>query len=204
MATFERTLRVFPEVLVYQPGTRPSADGYKAGAWNENNFLTKGRLTVVAQGDTAFLRIEDEHTDELFAECPVNTENFSKAVERVLDSSRYYVIRVVHEDKCAYLGMGFRERSDSFDFMACLQDHIKHSRDPAAVATTMSNSNFSLKDGEELAISIPGRSRSKSLVNEDEDLLSSNAPPKTKSRSGSVEQVERKITVDASTSWEQF
>lgn len=42
-------------------------------------------------------------------------------VEAVLDSSRYFVVRVEDNGRRAYIGMGFLERTDSFDFSMYFQ-----------------------------------------------------------------------------------
>ena len=46
------------------------------------------------------------------------------SIEGVLDSSRYFVVRVEDSGRKAYIGMGFLERSDSFDFSEC-EDHMR-------------------------------------------------------------------------------
>lgn len=82
---------------------------------------------------------------ELFAMCPVPYGKKNVAVEPVSDSSRYYVIRV--EDpvtkRHAFLGLGFNERGEAFDFIAALVSHGKlamsgrvHATRPCAVACT--------------------------------------------------------------------
>ena len=58
---------------------------------------------------------KDSSTGELFAQ--VSYASPWNQVEPVLDSSRYFVLRVEGDGgKRAYIGMGFAERGDAFDF----------------------------------------------------------------------------------------
>lgn len=46
------------------------------------------------------------------------------SVDAVLDSSRYFVVRVEDAGRKAYIGMGFAERTDSFDFSESISNTI--------------------------------------------------------------------------------
>lgn len=62
---------------------------------------------------------------ELFAACPVDVYP-SPAVESVTDSARYFVINIKDgSGRTAFIGIGFVDRSDSFDFNVALQDHFR-------------------------------------------------------------------------------
>lgn len=65
--------------------------------------------------DKAALMMQDGMTGELFAQ--VTYAHPWTQVEPVLDSSRYFVLRVEGEGgKRASVGMGFAERGEAFDF----------------------------------------------------------------------------------------
>ncbi|XP_016344421.1 adaptin ear-binding coat-associated protein 2 [Sinocyclocheilus anshuiensis] len=104
---YESVLCVKPEVHVYRIPPRSSNRGYRSKC-----VCT---LMCVCSG-------------ELFAQAPVD-QYPGIVVEAVTDSSRYFVIRIedgnVSSGRHAFIGIGFADRGDSFDFNVALQDHFK-------------------------------------------------------------------------------
>lgn len=96
--------------------------------------LWRGRIRVIEKGSDVpskcFIRLEDANSGELFGICPYQPSkaNTNGGVEAVLDSSRYFVLTLVDQEsgQKAYLGMGYPERSEAFDFNVALQ--VSHSR----------------------------------------------------------------------------
>ncbi|EGG04886.1 uncharacterized protein MELLADRAFT_116967 [Melampsora larici-populina 98AG31] len=182
---YESVLWVARECYVYRLPPRTSTAGYKAADWGDMEaFLWKGRLRIIEKGTEnptkCFIRLEDLDTGDLFANCPYSLDG--KSVEPVLDSSRYYVIRV--EDSSsgqrAFLGMGFPERSDSFDFNVTLQDWTKRQKFTSNSGTGTDHDSkssphlpsgpkrdFSLKDGQTISISLGGKSSKKKPMGSD-------------------------------------
>ncbi|KAL6073176.1 Adaptin ear-binding coat-associated protein 1 NECAP-1 [Balamuthia mandrillaris] len=157
---YEETLLVIKECFVYKIPPRPSAEGYKAHDWNLKNFIWSGRLAIKTKGDICVIRLEDPNTGQVFAICPVNTTG-PQAVEPVLDSSRYFVLRI--EDgrgHHAFIGMGFTERSEAFDFNVALQEHAKEvqrrkdEREGKSAILTQPLQDLSLKEGQTLKVNI--------------------------------------------------
>ncbi|NWW35592.1 NECP2 protein, partial [Panurus biarmicus] len=134
----------------------------RAAEWQLDQPAWSGRLRITAKGSTAFIKLEDKTSGEegipglrgeqrcgaepgvtpphscfpgeLFAQAPV--EQFPGiAVEGVTDSSRYFVIRIEDENgRRAFIGVGFVDRGDAFDFNVALQDHFKWVRQQSELA----------------------------------------------------------------------
>ncbi|MEQ2212213.1 Adaptin ear-binding coat-associated protein 1, partial [Xenoophorus captivus] len=158
--SYESMLCVKPEVHVYRIPPRASNRGYRAADWKLDEPAWSGRLKITAKGKNAFIKLEDRNTGELYAQAPVE-QYPSIAVEAVTDSSRYFVIRI--EDgtgRHAFIGLGFADRGDSFDFNVALQDHfkwVKQEGDLAKLEASQSAApklDLSFKEGQTIKISI--------------------------------------------------
>lgn len=125
----QRVLFVAPKTHVYAVPPLASTKGYTASSWTSSPqnpiFTARCRLVETAHADTlkADVVLEDPTSGELFAAAPYTDEG---AVETVLDSSRFFALRVRDpEGRRAVLGLGFEERSDAFDFGVALQEARK-------------------------------------------------------------------------------
>ncbi|KAF3189470.1 hypothetical protein TWF106_008841 [Orbilia oligospora] len=106
--------------------------GYKAAEWrieDPKSIIFTARIRVIETSDIdggnvkTNIKLEDPESGELFANGPYEGPY---CVSPVTDSSRFFAVRVVDGARRAYLGIGFEERSDAFDFNVCLQEVRRH------------------------------------------------------------------------------
>ncbi|VBB26114.1 unnamed protein product [Acanthocheilonema viteae] len=123
---YESVSLVKPEVFIYRIPPLTSNRGHKAADWKLDEPDWTGRMRLVAIGNKLELRLEDKISGQLFAKCPVD-EYPGISIEPVLDSSRYFVVRLKNDNgQTAFIGLGFADRSDSFDLNVALQEHFKY------------------------------------------------------------------------------
>eukprot|EP00493_Phyllostaurus_siculus_P027937 UN28285 len=128
-ADYERVLCVKPECYIYKIPPRSTSRGYRAADWKLDQPDWTGRMKIVTLGGKCYIKYEDKTSGELFAQAPVD-EYPGVQVEAVMDSSRYFVVKIVDPSgKHAFIGMGFNDRGDSFDFNVTLQDFFKREKD---------------------------------------------------------------------------
>ena len=144
--------------------------------------------------------LEDPATGQLFAAAPYTD---AAAVEPVLDSSRFFAVRVVGDGgRRAVLGIGFEERGEAFDFGISLQEvrkvngiekegsggGRKASGKAAVVQEVPEKKDFSLKEGQTIHVDIGQKGRrQKGPSSEDEGAgkaLFSIAPPPNVQKGG--------------------
>ncbi|KAL1463746.1 hypothetical protein WDU94_015471 [Cyamophila willieti] len=125
MESYESILLVKSEVFVFKIPPRTTVRGYRAADWNLQEPQWTGRMRLVTKDKECILKLEDKNSGELFAQCPIDTYP-GVAIETVSDSSRYFVLRIKDDGgRQAFIGLGFSDRSDSFDLNVALQDHFK-------------------------------------------------------------------------------
>lgn len=130
----ERIRLRIPHAHVFRLPPKPTAGGWRGADWTDK--VWQGALRVVERGDeTAVLLVDRKEERNVFAVCPVTHaplpdanggggggEHFS-GVDRCVDSSRYFVLRLRSaEGRSMLVGVAFNERNDAFDFNAALED----------------------------------------------------------------------------------
>lgn len=120
-------------VHIYNIPPLTSNKGYTASTWTADNNkrqIFTGRVRIIetaiplpndaGESLSTEILLEDPSTGELFAKAPYADAG---AVEAVLDSGRFFAVRVVGDGGMkATLGIGFEERGEAIDFGICLQE----------------------------------------------------------------------------------
>uniref|UniRef100_A0A2K5R1R5 NECAP PHear domain-containing protein n=1 Tax=Cebus imitator TaxID=2715852 RepID=A0A2K5R1R5_CEBIM len=119
-----------------------------------------GRLRITAKGQMAYIKLEDRTSGELFAHAPVD-QFPGTAMESMADSSRYLVICIEDGNRQrAFIGIGFGDRGDAFDFNVALQDHFKWVKEQCEFAKQAQNPDQSpnldleFKEGQAIKLNI--------------------------------------------------
>ncbi|KAK1412342.1 hypothetical protein QVD17_33514 [Tagetes erecta] len=154
------------ECYVYLIPPRKTAASYRADEWDINKWAWEGTMKVVSKGEECIIRLEDKETGELYARAFLR-DGEPHPVEPVIDSSRYFVLRVEENIggrlRHAFIGIGFRERPQAYDFQAALHDHMKY-LNKKKTAEEMeqqfqhtSSVDYSLKDGETIVLQLKNK-----------------------------------------------
>merc|ERR1711920_18045 len=90
--------------------------------------------------------------------CVIPNGEHEKYVERVTDSSRYWVLKIVNGQRHAFIGFGFSDRNDAFDFNCVLSDfkrtYVDKDSDSAIASQLEPMRDLSLKDGDKIVLNL--------------------------------------------------
>lgn len=161
-ADFERQLTSIVPVMAFRIPPLQQAVGYHCSSW-EGNHLWTGRCRVLSKGKATRIVLDDPNTGAVFGECPLDHPN---AVEQVVDSARFFVIRIVNGTKHAFIGIGFNERNQAFDFKVAIEESKRIAKEIEEQASSPQSSGpveikssgtvYSLQDDQKITINIPG------------------------------------------------
>jgi hypothetical protein len=170
------------ECYVYQIPPTSSASGHRANDWNVDKWLKEVTLKVKSLDVNCTITLFDKETNEVFAECPLpqKPENFLSSVEPVIDSSRYFVLKIVdpQSKRHAFIGLGFRERTQASDFNAAIDEHRQYLRRKMEAeaykdqfaGSAEATKDYSLKEGEKITIQIKKSPNAKGAISASEKL----------------------------------
>lgn len=126
--------------------------GWRGADWKEK--VWQGTVKVVERGEQTAILLVDRVKGSIFAVCPVK----AGAVDRCIDSSRYFVLRIENATgRHMFIGVAFNERNDAFDFNTALEDsrREKELEKIPIKPYTGPTKDYSIKEGEKIHVAIP-------------------------------------------------
>lgn len=149
----ERVRTTIKNAHVFKLPPRQSASiGWRGADWKEK--VWQGTVKVVERGDITAVLLVDRSKGTIFAVCPVR----EGAVDRCVDSSRYFVLRIENANgRHMFVGLAFNERNDAFDFNTALEDSRRErelEKNPIKPYAGPLK-DYSIKEGEKIRVSIP-------------------------------------------------
>jgi len=152
------TIYYHDRVYVYSlQGIQPSQHGWRASDFSEGRpHIWAGmlRITSSTSSDDSFIVLEHDSRDGktgVFASCLATPEN----VEQVIDSSRFYVLRITNGNNHAFIGMGFQDKQPAFDFKSELASVGSKARARDELMSAPKQ-DFSLQKGAKITMSLKG------------------------------------------------
>lgn len=152
----EYTLLNKRDVLIYQIPPASSSAGHKADDWKK--CIWRGRLRIIGKGKDLTIKMLDGSDGKLFAQCVVPEGAYENYVEKVIDSSRYFVLKITNGQRHAFIGLGFEDRNDAFDFNVTLNDFKSTFVDKEVVPPPDlgPTKDLSLKEGQKITVNLKG------------------------------------------------
>mmetsp|Transcript_26967 Transcript_26967/g.56506 ORF Transcript_26967/g.56506 Transcript_26967/m.56506 type:complete len:230 (+) Transcript_26967:2896-3585(+) len=148
----ERVRCVVKDAHVFKLPPRAQAGGWRGADWRDE--VWQGTVKVVERGDMTLVLLVDRTSGDTFAVCPIK----EGAVDRCVDSSRYFVLRIENENgRHMFVGMAFNERNDAFDFNTSLEDarrEQKAAKESSKKLPGLPSKDYSIKKGEKIRVNI--------------------------------------------------
>jgi len=151
----ERVRCVIKDAHVFKLPPRPTSGGWRGADWRDE--VWQGTVKVVERGEMTLVLLVDKSTGNIFAVCPIK----DGAVDRCVDSSRYFVLRIENANgRHMFIGMAFNERNDAFDFNTSLEDAKREreaAKEPQVQLPDLPAKDYSIKEGEKIRVNIKNK-----------------------------------------------
>ena len=148
----ERVRCVIRDAHVFKLPPRPTSGGWRGADWRDE--VWQGTVKVVERGQSTLVLLVDRTSGDIFAVCPIK----DGAVDRCVDSSRYFVLRIENANgRHMFIGMAFNERNDAFDFNTSLEDARREreaAKEPQKKLPDLPTKDYSIKEGEKIRVNI--------------------------------------------------